>query len=149
MPKIKSKRRKRKETIHSVAEYLIEQLKGSGIIIQRYDSKSSLSIYLKLDYGVLNSIRISDHKGKDHLKYKFNVLTVCRDFTSTKNQTVYGNVIRHYFPTWEKEKLLKMILDDRNNKISKYGASTYESLKGIKIAENYTKTGFWQNSEIV
>ena len=48
---------------------MCELLLEKGFIVQRYDSVTTNSIYLKLDYGMCNSIRISDHKGKKHLSY--------------------------------------------------------------------------------
>lgn len=56
-----------------IAEYLQTKLLENNFIIHRYDSYSTCSIYLKLDYGASNSIRISDHKGYEHLSYKYEV----------------------------------------------------------------------------
>ncbi|MBM7715323.1 hypothetical protein JOC94_002310 [Bacillus thermophilus] len=56
--------RKNQKELQETADYIIARLKKKGIVIQRYDSYSTNSIYLKLDYGVSNSVRISDHKGK-------------------------------------------------------------------------------------
>lgn len=149
MNKLKSKRNRRRKEILDVANYLIQKLKHHGVIIQRYDSKSSNSVYLKLDYGVLNSIRISDHKGKDRLKYKYNALSICPSPVSMKDKTDYGEVIRYYFPLKEKKLLLNQILKDRNMKIDMYGVHNYEIYKELKVAENYAKTGFWQQGRIV
>ena len=52
---------------------MCELLLEKGFIVQRYDSVTTNSIYLKLDYGMCNSIRISDHKGKKHLSYMYNL----------------------------------------------------------------------------
>lgn len=145
----KSRREIKREQIYTTANYLINELKKEGITIQRYDSKSSNSVYLKLDYGVLNSIRISDHKGKKHLNYKYNLLTICPYPISTNNKTSYGEVIRHYAPLNEKEKMIELILKDRYLKVDSYGESNYRSFMDIKIAENYMKTGFWQQGKIV
>ena len=56
-----------------IAEYVIEELLKHGFVIHRYDAHSTCSIYLKLDYGACNSIRISDHDGYEHLSYKYNI----------------------------------------------------------------------------
>src|SRR5699024_7806525 len=61
------------EEIKEIVDYIIKKLKKDDFIIQRYDSITTNKIYLKLYYGVSKNIRISDHKGKKHLKYKFNV----------------------------------------------------------------------------
>ena len=52
----------------NLTEVLQEALLEAGIVIQRYDAYSTDSVYLKLDYGVCNSIRISNHNGKRYLK---------------------------------------------------------------------------------
>ena len=56
-------------TIKSIADNLVHTLSQAGFTIQRYDASTTDSIYLKLDYGVGNSIRISNHNGKKHLKH--------------------------------------------------------------------------------
>lgn len=144
-----SNRKKIRKTIYATADFLIKELKKEGIVIQRYNSKSTNSIYLKLDYGVLNSIRISDHKGKKHLNYKYNILTVCPYPIATKNNTNYGEIVRYYFPLKEKNKLLNLILQERIQKKSMYGDKNYRNFMDLKVAENYMKTGFWQLGEIV
>lgn len=143
------KRAKRKQRINETAEYLIHHLKKHGVVVQRYKSKSSNSIYLKLDYGVMNSIRISDHEGKEHLNYKYNLLTYCFNKSMSKVQTAYGEVERFYYPIWSKKALLKNILKERKRKLFMYGEHSYKQFMEIKIAENYAKTGFWQLGEIV
>ena len=51
-------------TPQEVAEYVCRQLEGK-VIIHRYDAYSTNSIYLKFDYRVAKSLRISDHPGKN------------------------------------------------------------------------------------
>ena len=55
--------------LEQIAENVIQRLKGK-VIIHRYDSISTNSIYLKFDYGVACSLRISDHNGYKHLDYQ-------------------------------------------------------------------------------
>lgn len=59
--------------LNSLAERIISELKDK-VVIHRYDAYSTNSIYLKFDYGVANSLRISDHPGKRHLRYRFNLM---------------------------------------------------------------------------
>ena len=58
----------------TIADSLIHTLSQAGFTIQRYDASTTDSIYLKLDYGVGNSIRISNHTGKKHLNYRYNII---------------------------------------------------------------------------
>lgn len=60
-----------------IADYVCRQLSEQGFIIHRYEAFSTCSIYLKLDYGACNSIRISDHRGYAHLSYKYCILQNC------------------------------------------------------------------------
>jgi|SRR5690625_6035525 len=144
-----NKNRQKRKVIESTANYLIDNLKREGIVIQKYESMGTLSIYLKLDYGVLNSIRISDHKGKKHLSYKYNILTICPKPISTRNKTRYGHVIRHYFPMNKKQELFKKILQDRSAKILSYGQRNYQKFMDKQLTQNRGKKGFWRSSKIV
>lgn|SRR5690554_6740525 len=145
----RSKRKTRRRNIYATANYLIRELKKDGIVIQRYNSKTSNSIYLKLDYGVLHTIRISDHHGKKHLNYKYNLLTSCSHPTSITNKTSFGEVKQHYFPLREKKLVVDIIQKTRREKIQLYGEKNYQTFMELKIAENYAKTGFWLHGEIV
>lgn len=64
--------------LDEIANKIQSKLLDKGFIIHRYNAYSTKSIYLKLDYGVGNSIRISDHIGKGHLQYRYNVLTTVK-----------------------------------------------------------------------
>ena len=50
--------------LDNLADYIAKRLISEGFTVQRYNAYTTNSIYLKLDYGVCNSIRISDHPGK-------------------------------------------------------------------------------------
>lgn len=52
-------------TTDDVAAAVIKRLIGK-VVIHRLDAYSTNSIYLKFDYGIVNSLRISDHEGKKH-----------------------------------------------------------------------------------
>lgn len=45
-----------------------------GFIVHFLQSSSSPSVYIKLDYGAASTIRISDHRSKDNLDYRFNLM---------------------------------------------------------------------------
>ena len=59
--------------LKDLADEICTRLLKEGFIIYRYDAYSSNSVYLKLDFGVSHSIRISDHEGKRHLHYRYNI----------------------------------------------------------------------------
>jgi len=130
----------------NLADNIIARLKLHGIVIHRYDAISTNSVYLKLDHGVCNSIRISDHKGKKHLSYRYNILTCCPHVVKTYDE---NNYIRYYFPINEVDLLITKILFDRTIKLDKYGLIRYRSYMFLNGYEGSKKRGFWQEAKIV
>ena len=61
--------------IRDLATEVAQKLVEAGFVVHRYNAYSTQSVYLKLDYGVANSIRISDHKGKEKLSYRYRAQT--------------------------------------------------------------------------
>lgn len=128
-------------------ERLILLLKSNNFIIQRYDSYSTDSIYLKLDYGMCNSIRISNHKGKKHLNYMYNlVLDGCNSYY-IKNTD--GKYTRHYYSLDNMDLLISHILENRTEKLLKYKTSGYNYLMERNRLNNDSKQGFWEKSRLV
>lgn len=138
-------KRKGKRQIKNTAGYLVNRLKERGFVVQRYDSFTSNSIYLKLDYGVCNSIRISDHKGKPHLSYRYNILTCCPERIATTDQK--GN-IKLYFPIKERDVLLTKIAFDREEKMARFGQN-YQNIMHRNREKGSKKKGFWQKAKVV
>ncbi|KRG13910.1 hypothetical protein ACA30_13335 [Virgibacillus soli] len=139
-------KRKVAKELQETAEYIIVRLKKNGIVVQRYDSYSTNSIYLKLDYGVSNSIRISDYKGKKHLSYRYNVLTCCPYQVSSKD---YKGFVRFYVPISKWDMLIRKILFDRSVKMNMYGWNNYRLYMERNRREGETKKGFWEQAELV
>lgn len=129
--------------LETMAEHMIRTLKDNNVAIQRYDSATTSSIYLKLDYGVAFSIRISNHKGKKHLKYRYNVLL--------DEPSHYDAIAqRYYYNQTNVDMMLNHILAERQRKISKYGVTNY---KNFMINNQKThakdKRGFWNQSQLI
>ena len=129
-----------------IAKYISQELVNKGFIVHRYDSYSTCSIYLKLDYGACNSIRISDHSGYEHLSYKYNI-----------NQKVYKdgwykdkNNKWRYSCRCNKEsidKLITIIVNDKFNKLSTHNYK--ELLEYYKLKSNNSKISFWKDAKEV
>lgn len=133
----------RKELV-VLADMLTKVLKDEGIVIQRYDSYSSNSVYLKLDYGVSYSIRISDHPGKSYLKYRYNIGIDIPEYI----EDLDDSKPRYYYNIADYEKMLDRILSERMSKIEKYGMSKYQ--KFMKSNRRSSKNiGFWSRARIV
>ena len=133
------------------ADWLIRELKKQGFVIQKYDAISTKSIYLKLDYGMSNSIRISDHKGHKHLKYRFNVECESAKKPSWKIQNGF---LRLYFNSSKKQlrQLVLAINMNRSKKILRYGYKKYYECMYINKTEkskNAQEHTFWAQAKEV
>ena len=133
-----------KMKLKEIAQYIENKLLEQGFIIHRYDSYSTNSIYLKLDYGVMNSIRISDHKGKQHLSYKYNIESGVKVARWYKDNRGFW---RYNCSTSQKEidKLIEIILDDKNNKLF-WGVNKYNDLMLAYKQKGINEKGFWQQA---
>lgn len=129
--------------MENLTQNIIEKLKEEGVIIQYYSSLKSKSVYLKLDFGVLKSVRISDHPGQKHLKYRYNIgsnITKVRYDRADK---------RFFYPADEVDKMLAQILKDRNDKIKRYSKERYSDYMTMNQRDNSSSNGFWKDSVIV
>lgn len=93
--------------LKELAKYVSERLLDKGFIVQRYDAYSTDSIYLKLDYGAANSIRISNHPGKKHLRYRYNITL------DGQTEDVMDTYIRHYYKPDDVDSMLETIVEKK------------------------------------
>lgn len=134
--------RKETITIQDVTMLIIESLKAQGLVVQRYDAYSTDSVYLKLDYGVCNSIRISDHRGKQHLAYRYNVEQGCQQVQSVTD----GKYPRYYYGFAHIDVLIKDILENRAQKLAQYGKTQYQRYMQDNKIKGMEQKGFWQHA---
>ena len=117
---------------------LLKDLDYCGFILQYYEAYSTNSCYIKLDYGVSNSIRIADHKGKDKYPYRFNLM-IGLDKSYEENE-------RKYYCINDYQEMIEDIKKFKQVQLDKYGFSYYEyMLKNKKDGKN--KKGFWSKSK--
>ena len=128
-----------------LAEYLCKRLIAEGFAVQRYDAYKTDSIYLKLDFGVCNSIRIADHPGKRYLKYRYNIGSFVKKYRYENKR----GLPRLYFRQDQVEILIEQILRDRKSKIKRYGADRYQGFMKENKVKNRNLKGFWRKSRIV
>lgn len=136
-------------TIDKFTEKLIAKLKQHGITIQYYHAMTTNSIYLKLDYGVLNTIRISDHKGKANLSYRYNF---AKNISGTKLQRLRGkgDLPRFFAPFSRLDDMVNVILHDRDDKYKKLGGvAGYEEAMRLEFVVNDGRKGFWSSYQFV
>lgn len=132
------------ESLIKVAEDIQTLLKKNGFTIHRYNSYSSNSIYLKVDFGLAGSIRISDHVGKGYLNYTFNVGTDIKEYR--EEQGKYG--VRYFIPENRLELLLPLVNKIYKSKITKYSKHWYNNKKEECEKKNIRELGkgFWSGA---
>lgn len=134
------------DPIRHIAQQIIDRLKAEGFIIQRYDAYSTNSIYLKLDYGVCNSIRIADHPGKKHLNYRYNLML---KYEKYRYETTKEDWVRHYYPIEMIDKMIAQILEDREIKQKRFGPEQYRVFMRQHFVQHQDSAGFWSQAVLV
>lgn len=129
-----------------VALDLIALLKKEGFTVQRYDSVTTSSIYLKLDYGVANSIRIGDHRGKKQYKYRYNVDIGRKQIN---RHTTGEGWPRWYYPETELDALIRDVTKERKRIMQKHGPDSYWALMAQKQFDSRGSKGFWSQARLV
>lgn len=121
-----------------IASILVDKLKKLGFIVHRYNSVTTNSIYLKLDFGVCCGIRIADHNGKKKYHYRFNVI---KDFKGDKIVN-FNNLVSYFFTFEEIPQLLQKVQEERELKIKKYGIGNYKLYMQSEETSNELFTRF-------
>lgn len=118
-----------------VSNKIIKSLTNKGFKISKYYSKTTKSVYIKLDFGVCGGIRISDHRGKKKYHYKFNVI---KGYKGPKqlNDAGYTRLFYNYYNT---EELINDIQNEKQAKINKYGLYNYHEFMKINAKDDLYK----------
>lgn len=117
-----------KEYLESLANLIIQYVKQYNIHVLRYDSKSTESIYLKFDYGLAGSLRISAHEGYENLKYTFNLI---KGLLNPYKESIRENnnlIHRYYYPDAYVLNLAQDIIRYKQYRIDKYGKIKYKNI---------------------
>ena len=133
-----------KNELNSLADSIAKRLIAEGFTVQRYNAYTTNSIYLKLDYGVCNSIRISDHPGKKYLKYRYNIGSFVKEYRKGKDR-----FDRFYYRADKSKNMIKKIIEDREAKRSRYGEDGYIRLMQKSKSENAGTLGFWSTAVLL
>lgn len=133
-----------KQSLDAIADAIIDKLRGK-VVIHRYDAYSTNSIYLKFDYGVAYSLRISDHNGKEHLKYRYNILTSMSGQRNKKQKYHHGCYMYFYSPEMVKA-VVRDILATKEDKKKEY--FSYEAVVNAAKAKEKGR-GFWEGAKVV
>lgn len=109
-------------TGNEVTNILISKLLDMGFIVHRYNSHSTSSIYLKLDFGLSCGIRIADHPGKKKYSYRFNVI---KDYSGDK-VIIKDGLICRFYDFNELDSVINAVQQEKQQKINKYGLKNYQ-----------------------
>lgn len=121
---------------NDVAKILTERLIKLGFVVHRYNSVTTSSIYLKLDFGVCCGIRIADHNGRKRYHYRFNVM---KNYNGNRAINRDG-LISYFFDYTEIDEIIKMIQREKVNKVYRYGEKNYlEYMKKSKTEKLYER----------
>lgn len=119
-------------TGNEVTNILVSRLLDMGFIVHRYNSHSTSSIYLKLDYGLSCGIRIADHPGKKKYSYRFNVV---KDYVGNK-VILKDDLICRFYDFNELDSVLNAVQQEKQQKINKYGLENYQRYMEREKNEN-------------
>ncbi len=133
-----------KNELDNLADSIAKRLIAEGFTVQRCNAYTTNSIYLKLDYGVCNSIRISDHQGKRYLKYRYNIGSFVKEYREEKDK--YD---RYYYQIDKSENMIKRIIKDRDLKRSRYGESGYKAFVAKNKRDKSGTAGFWKEAVLL
>lgn len=129
-------------TVKDLAAYVCDKLAGK-VLIHRYDAYSTNSVYLKFDYGLGNSLRLSDHTGKAGLNYRFNFITTMKSLGIDTS----GEYPRFYYPPDMVDQAIADIVKGVTEKRGRY----HDYGKALETARARTKgeRGFWEQARLV
>jgi hypothetical protein len=133
--------------LQSLAEHLQSLLIDAGFVVHRYDAISTCSIYLKMDFGLVGSLRVSDHPGKKHLEYSFEIGPHIK--AHHKKQGSFGKWMR-YYPADGSKKLLRHVQEVRKERENAAGGPLEYFIQMQELDLNrHNKKGFWQGARRV
>ena len=129
-----------KSDLKEIADEIQEKLLDMGFTVHRLDAYTTNSVYLKVDCGVCHSIRVSDHEGKKHLKFRYNIGTFVKKFRSVNDMHR-----RYYFTVDEVDRLVKSVKYDRVRAIDVLGGrkAYKEQVELLRERGEAMTDGFW------
>ncbi len=105
------------DQLEKAASFIIERCREEGIVVHRYDAKTSGSVYLKFDWGLAHSLRISDHKGIEKYHYRFNLI---QGISEVVTVSFRNNNYSNYYPFRKIYQCLDDILSNRKKVVEKH-----------------------------
>lgn len=140
--------KKSTKEIRKCADMVERRMVANGVVVQRYDSYSTNSVYFKFDGGLANSLRIGDHKGKKHLNYMFMVdINHFGNMKITKDkffQYTYGSTKKNI------ARLIEHIMRHRYKRINQYpNITAYREAVKRQFMTRSDQRGFWSQAKLI
>lgn len=117
-----------------IANKIRNILNKRGFIVEIQYSTKSKSIYLNIDHGACDGIRVSDHKN-NKTKYKFNMI---KNYRGKRSEITNGQ-IKKFYNFNSIGRLVTDIEIERSNKIIKFGYTNYKRIRDKENYLNYNK----------
>lgn len=120
-----------KPELEALADRIERRLKRAGVRVTRYTARTG-SVYMWLDEGLAYSMRISDHEGPLHHRYRYNVLTC----PIIHKRTHAHGIIRYYYAPEDFFKMIHVILAVRKSRMASWGAKKYQAIMSVRKVYN-------------
>lgn len=106
----------------NAADNFVAALIKEGVKAYIWHKATTGSVYVRFEDSRMGSVRIGNHDGREHLKYKFNL----RDDISPKQKgwRKDGGVWRHYCPLNQWKELVPMLVE-RQKQVAGWPESKY------------------------
>lgn len=123
-----------------IANKIADMLNKRGFVVDQHKSRSSKSIYLKIDKGAIPTIRISDHKRFNSDNCKYNVI---RKYNGVRNEVINGRT-KKYYNFNNIGRLITDIQLERSEKIISIGYIRYKNMLEGKESRKDIKSNYWR-----
>lgn len=125
-----------RQEVQHLADRIERRLKRAGVRVTRFEAKTG-SIYMWLDEGLAYNIRISDHEGPAHHRYRYNMLTC--PFVHKRRHN--GAAIRLFYNPPEFFKMISAILSVRKSRMASFGMREYQTIMKMRKDHNQQYKG--------
>ena len=78
------------------------------------------------------------------MKYRYNIGSFVHEFRREKDKYP-----RYYYRADRTKQLIKKIIEDKDEKMNRYGEANYKRFMEINKQENAGNSGFWKNAKLV
>lgn len=131
--------------IKRLAGGIAKALAREGFTVHRYDAETTDSVYLRLDWGACNTIRVSDHPGYAHAGNRYNIGPWIEMPMRTEEKYP-----RFYWPEDRSAALIAKCIADRDARIGWSGRGGYDAIVAKKRREaRKSRSKFWERARKV